>query len=349
MQHNNISRIFSERDFFDLNADYQRNSDVWDLSKKQLFIDSLINEYDIPKLYFHAFSEKLHKVKKYEYAIIDGKQRLSTIWEFINGHFALADDFVYFADKTVNLKGLTYRELGEKYPRIRSRFDSTNLPIIEIICDDEDLIEDLFSRLNEAVPLNSAESRNAIGGPMAKIIREIADHVFFKQKVAFNNKRFQHREVAARLLFLEYSLQTENKIYDTKKTYLDRFVDIFKKSSSTTSLPSGDHIREAVNDNLTELLGIFTDKDKLLLRSQRIVIYYLLARELKCVGLFSALTRKKLELFDRLVSENKEIAERDISKANYDLLEYNKLSIQGTNDASSIKERVRILQEYVLK
>jgi hypothetical protein len=40
----------------------------------------------------------------------------------------------------------------------------------------------MFSRLNEAVPLNAAEKRSAIGGPMALAIREISEHSFFNEK-----------------------------------------------------------------------------------------------------------------------------------------------------------------------
>ena len=32
---------------------YQRESSVWSLEKQQLFIDSLLNGYDVPKIYLH--------------------------------------------------------------------------------------------------------------------------------------------------------------------------------------------------------------------------------------------------------------------------------------------------------
>ena len=243
------------------------------------------------------------------------------------------------------MKGLTYIELGEKYPRIKNKFDSANLPIIEIETDDEDLIEDMFSRLNEAVPLNSAEHRNAIGGPMSKIIRDVAEHQFFKNKVKFGNKRYQYREVASRLLFLEHSLQNDHKIFDTKKIFLDYFVKKFKDNDTL----SPDPIRDSVCEILTHMNEIFTAKDKLL-RSQAIIpIYYLVIRDLGESNNLTALNRKKLVSFNELVISNKNVAVEDIGKADYDLLEYNKLSIQGTNDASSIKERVKILKEYILK
>lgn len=80
---------------------------------------------------------------------------------------------------------------------MRINFDSTSLPIVAISTDDLELIEDMFSRLNEAVPLNAAEKRNAIGGTMAKIVTKISLHKFFKDHVNFSNKRYQHKEAAA--------------------------------------------------------------------------------------------------------------------------------------------------------
>ena len=41
------------------------------------------------------------------------------------------------------------------------------------------------------------------------------------------------------------------------------------------------------------------------------------------------------------------MAEIDLEKAEFELLEFDRLSQQGTNDASSIRERRRIMLEYI--
>ncbi|MEM8488850.1 MAG: DUF262 domain-containing protein, partial [Bacteroidota bacterium] len=180
MQNSTILRVNSERDDIDVNPYYQRKGEVWTLQKKQLLIDSIINDYDIPKLYFHKLNGNHTSGGNFDFSIIDGKQRLEAIWGFIDGRFSISDDFVYLADKAIDAKGMTYSELASRYPKIKIRFDSYILPIILVETDDIDLIEDMFSRLNEAVPLNAAEKRNALGGPMAKAIRQVADTSFFK-------------------------------------------------------------------------------------------------------------------------------------------------------------------------
>ena len=56
MQNSAILRLNSERDEINIKPEYQREGGIWTKEKKQLLIDSILNDYDIPKLYFHALS-----------------------------------------------------------------------------------------------------------------------------------------------------------------------------------------------------------------------------------------------------------------------------------------------------
>ena len=344
LKHNrNILRINFERKSIDSSPEYQRNGDIWNTEKRQLLIDSIINNYDIPKLYFHVLNIKEQKATGKEFAIIDGRQRLETIWKFIDGDFALAEDFTYYKDPKVKAGNMTYKDLAKHYPDIKGLFDSSDLPIICVETDDLDLIEDMFLRLNEAVPLNSAEKRNAIGGPMTKVINDISANTFFKNKVAFKNNRYQHKEVAAKLIFLEWTLTEYSSIVDTKKSYLDSMVKVYKKKEWTNH----SHYRKVVRDNLARMNSVFINNDELL-RSQSIIpIYYLVTREANFHKQLDLIHRKKLLKFRDDIKKNKLIAEASIKDAKFDFLEFSRLSLQGTNDASSIKERSMILKNYL--
>ena len=98
LDHSTIQSIHSEWDAIVKDPPYQRNGDIWSLEKKQLLIDSIINRYDIPKLYFHRYEREESCRTGKMYAIIDGRQRLETIVKFIEGGFALSDDFEYLED-----------------------------------------------------------------------------------------------------------------------------------------------------------------------------------------------------------------------------------------------------------
>lgn len=339
MNNSAIIRVNSDREHIDTSPEYQRNSEVWTLEKKQLLIDSILNEYDIPKLYFHILPSSPNS--RFQYAIIDGRQRIETIWAFIDNKFPLAPDFTYLNDKKVKLANLTYSDLAQKYPKIKIIFDGFTLPIILVDTDDIDLIDDMFSRLNEAVPLNAAEKRNAMGGPMVKVIREISSQPFFKEKVKFSNKRYQRREVAAHLLYLEDSLNQHGRYYDTKKPYIDGMVRRYKLNSLDPT-----RVHNQVNGLLDILYGIFVDEDDLLRAQSAIPIYYLFVKDMYENDRMDMVTRDRLWNFRSSVEQNRRIAEGDITMANFDLLEYDRMSQQGTNDAVSIKERVRILCDY---
>jgi len=341
VQHSTILRTYSEKDEIIVDPEYQRKGGVWTLEKKQLLIDSILNKYDLPKIYFHQFDRKERVKSGKSYAIIDGKQRLETIWGFIDGDFCLSRDFEYQDNKDLKLAGLSYEDLGKEFPKLKIRFDSFVLPIIGVVTDDIDLIEDMFFRLNEAVPLNSAEKRNAFGGDMVKAIRDISNHVFFEKKVRFKNTRYQHYEVAGRFLLVETAKLDYGKLIDTKKVYLDAMAKDYKKGKNK--------VVKTVSSSVTKYLDImakcFTNQDSLLRTQGAMVMYYLVFKWAEEHNV--KIKRSKLIEFESVVKENRKLAETNYEDADYDYLEYDRLTQHGTNDVSNIKERVRILQDYI--
>lgn len=344
MNNSTILRLNSEKEVIDISPEYQRQGGVWNLEKKQLLIDSILNDYDIPKLYFHKLTpqQKKDSGKDFDFAIIDGRQRIEAIWEFIDGQLTLDADFEYLVDPTIRAGGLTYQDLANEYPKVKIRFDSYILPVIMVETDDIDLIEDMFSRLNEAVPLNAAEKRNAFGGPMAKAIRDLATNIFFTDKVKFGNGRYQHREIAGRMLYIELSLQTNSKTFDTKKPYLDKMVNDYRESNADTT-----QLEASTLNVINSMNNVFISKDSLLRSQSSISVYYMLFRKANETNQLQKITRARLFAFYDALTANRKIAEADITKATFDYLEFDRLSQQGTNDTSSIKERTRIMSEFL--
>ena len=342
MRNNSILRIYTQKQHIQTDPEYQRMGEIWTLEKRQLLIDSIINDFDIPKIYFHEFPEvkKLADGKVVKYAIIDGRQRLESIWAFIDNEFALSDDFEYYEDPSVKAQSMTYKEIAEKYPNLKSIFDSFSLPIMSVITSDVDLIEEMFSRLNEAVPLNSAEKRNAFGGPLPSAIRNIEGHKFFKKCIPIRNTRYQHREISCKVLFLTY----EDKIKDTKKVYLDAFVKDFKHKKMDKEAKV---LADKAIGVLSTLAGIFIKKDPLLRSQSMIVIYYLAAKDATENNWINKFSRKKLLAFEQERQQNRVLAEKEISKASYELLEFDKMALQGTNDGPGIQYRYDVLIKYL--
>ena len=339
LKNSTIMLLYSEREDIKLDPDYQRMGEVWTLEKKQLLIDSILNDYDVPKLYFHEFSRELKASTGFSYAVVDGRQRLETIWRFIDGEFSLSHEIEYLRDELTNLKGLSYNDIAKEFPKIRIAFDSFVLPVIGIRTDDEDLIEDMFSRLNEAVPLNAAEKRNAFGGNMVAAVRDIATSDLFSRCVKFNNNRYQHREVAARMLLVEGSLRYIGRLIDTKKVYLDDMVKKYHTQHGEQVV----EIKRAAEEVVRAMESTFTERDELLQAQGIMIVYYLIFRAALSANEVGKITRRSLLNFRERLKGNRVMAELSYPEASFELLEFDRLSQQGTNDASNIKERFSIL------
>jgi hypothetical protein len=337
--------VYSERDDIQLNPEYQRISGIWTREKRQLLIDSLINGFDVPKLYFHEFvPAKRINGKAYKYAIVDGKQRLQTIWDFIGGNISLANDFEYLKEPSIKLGGLGYSQLAERYPHIKSRFDATPLDIITIRTEDIDLIEDMFSRLNEAVPLNAPEKRNAFGGPLPAAIRRVAALAFFTKHVPFADKRYRHRDLAAKFMFIEH----KKDVVNTKKGDLDEFVRDFKSRTAKSAATAVKAIVQDTEKTLALMNKVFGTSDTLLRQVGMITLYFHLFRFIK-LGRVGDVRRDMLAAFEKRRDKNRQLAEqkgetdRSVDLA---LLEFDKHS-QTPNDAYALRIRLDILLSYL--
>ena len=136
-RNSSILRVYAEKDGIQTDPEYQRMGDVWNLDKRQLLIDTILNDFDMPKLYFHELAQPkaLDDGRSVKYAVIDGRQRLESIWGFIEGRFSLADDFVFFERESVKAGGMTYADLAREYPQLKTQIDSYTLPITTVLTD----------------------------------------------------------------------------------------------------------------------------------------------------------------------------------------------------------------------
>ncbi len=192
-----------------LNPEYQRES-VWTLSQKQLFIDSLFLEIDIPKLYFRAIDKET-----FEYEVVDGQQRLRTISGFFGDEFRMPPD----ADN-VDEEPVGDRAFSELHTDLQMQLRDVNLDVVVLSAAyTDDDIEETFLRLQNGTPLNAPEKRRAIAGNMRNVVQELSRHDVFKL-CSFENKRFAYEDAAAKLLHLLFAGSiTDIKPLSIQRTY----------------------------------------------------------------------------------------------------------------------------------
>lgn len=339
LRNGSVWALYRMRDKLQLDPDYQRLSEIWTLDKRQGLIDTILNDFDVPKLYLHKFQkQKTIKGRQYDYAIVDGKQRLESLWGFIDGKIALADDFEYFKDDKIVAKGMTYAELGQSYPDLKVSFDGFPLSVVVIETDDLEVIEEMFSRLNEASPLTAAEKRNAFAGPLPGAIRRLAKGGFFTEALPFPNRRYRHFDLAAKFLLA----QSEGKVSDTKKAYLDAFVKKFR-AKPRDRMPS---FVKATEENLRRMRKIFSAGDPLLRQVGMIILYYHITRLASEGGWLSGITRQKFLKFETQRASNRRKAELDLASADYELIEFDRYT-QSPNDGFALRFRLAIMLKRV--
>ena len=149
-----------------VNDEYQRNAGVWSSYARSFFIESILLEYPIPKIFLYAKVDL--KTRQSVKEIVDGQQRSHALQNFYNRKFKLSSKL-----ETEDLRGKNYNQITEGYQGI---FLGYSLPIDEFRGVQPVEIQESFRRMNASnVPLNEEEQRNAkFQGPFKWFIQDIS-------------------------------------------------------------------------------------------------------------------------------------------------------------------------------
>lgn len=151
-------KIKSKR--LDLNPDYQRN-EIWKNDKQTAFVESLFMGIIVPPIYVVEIPGN-DLLEDSTYEVVDGKQRLTTIKEFLINKLELdKKSLEYYKDW---FGGKKYNEVKNEYQELTSEMLSSVLDIYVITANSPEFTKyDIFSRLNKgAEKLKVNEIRKAI-------------------------------------------------------------------------------------------------------------------------------------------------------------------------------------------
>lgn len=328
---------FSRKNSIDFDPPYQRRGRLWSERDKSYLIDSILNGFDIPKLYLadFQFGDSPLNERRLPYAIIDGKQRLEAIFDFFENKLVLDKSFRLRSEPTLKLGGLSLKDLRSRFPSVAEEFENANLSIMSVLSDDQALINELFVRLNRSKSLTGAEVRNAINGPVTELIRKISDHIIFEDNIKFSKQRAGDKNAAAKVLYFEYM----GDLTSTKKNVLDEFASDEEIDKSQLELAG----RRCI-DTLDKMANAFIPSDPLLGSAGVFPVYYWFVRGVAEDYLDDV--RPFLVLFEEARKahrdEQKELGaevEVDQRYARYDTLN------RSTNDQTSHVGRVQILRD----
>lgn len=149
-----------------LTPDFQRGM-VWKPKQKSELIESILMGIPLPLIY-------VKEDEKGVYVIVDGKQRLSTLFSFINNEFAL--------EKLTILKNKNGFRFDKLTPLEQNKIEDCSLTLHVIKAPTSDRVTfDLFDRVNRGgTRLNNQEMRNALyQGNATKLINRLAEKEAF--------------------------------------------------------------------------------------------------------------------------------------------------------------------------
>jgi hypothetical protein len=135
--------------------DYQRDAEQWDSRKKSLFIESLLNNLTIPAFFFGEDEDGNNEV-------IDGQQRLNTIWDFADDKFTISNDssIEYLAHQSALYAGKKFSQLSQSLRNIFNDYPLTLIYLPKGLPLQTKL--EIFRRINEGgTPLSGQDIRLA--------------------------------------------------------------------------------------------------------------------------------------------------------------------------------------------
>ena len=186
-----VRMLVDLQDRINTDAEYQR-AKVWSKPQQALLIDSILRGFDIPKIYVR----KLPPGGELLFDVIDGKQRLTAIWRFLSDDVSLPKHAKTFP-KLGDLSGKRWSQLPASAHDVL-QFASLTISALEDATEDN--IRELFLRLQKGEPLRSAETRNAIAGPVRDfVVEQMANHPFWSL-TGIREARFGYHEHSAILL-----------------------------------------------------------------------------------------------------------------------------------------------------
>jgi len=255
----------------DINPEFQRNL-VWTVEQKSKFIESIILNFPIPPFY-------VNRTKKGVFIIVDGLQRTSTLFEFMDDKFELTG-----LETLSKFNGYKFSKLIELPGNYQTRIEDKKFTLY-IIKPSVPIrvVYDIYERINfGGTPLNRQEIRNCILiGKATKLLNELSAEEYFKKAIdnGVSPNRMKDREAILRYLafkildyktdynddmsfFIEEAMKTINLIEDTE---IEKLKKDFKRVMTLTfkffgdrnfRLPTG-KTRGRINFAILESVGYF--------------------------------------------------------------------------------------------
>lgn len=243
----------------------QRAGGQWKSLQKSYLIHTAGNSYPIPPVYAVSYLETLEGTEKpvpIRY-ILDGKQRLTTFFSFIQDGWALDEmtPEITIQHETFDVAGKLFSELDES---VQDMILSRNINVYTIDGKNatEEEIEDLFFRMNNGTALTQQQKSKAkMGIGWAKKFDELASHALITDFAAFSKTQISGEK---HITAIQQAMMMMDESYEYKNVsekVIAEYGTTFKDDKDNKEF-----LFERVKDGIEYLFKAVEEKEKVLLK-----------------------------------------------------------------------------------
>jgi hypothetical protein len=256
----------NKRGLLDLDPPYQRRS-VWNQAYKDAFIDTILIQYPSPAIFLYQEISPEGETKLH---VVDGKQRLTAIFEFVSGVFPVPE-----TAQTTNLRGKSFEQLSAD---VKTAFWTYEFSVEYLPTNEEALINGIFERINKnTAKLTRQELRHArYSGLFLTAAEQLAE--WMTKQLPENFPRFDSQSrkqmkdvelVASLLLLIEegvsgYSQDDLDKAFSDRDATWDEAADTEQRFRQTIEfmaplvlLPAEDPLSRSRLRNQADFYSLF--------------------------------------------------------------------------------------------
>lgn len=258
----NIEKMHDEKKVLSFDHPIQRKSEQWSDIQKSLLIHSMLANYPVPNIYvLREDSQELDEKNKpvFNYFVMDGKQRLTSVLSYIWGEFPLDENItaITIEDVEYQIAGKYFCDLEEpvQYEIKRYKFDI----IAFEECSNRE-IEEIFFRLNNSTPLTKSQVAKAkVGVEIAELINGLLTSKFFTVSCNFSKAQLKASD-DQKVLIQSMMLLDTNNIPDFElKDFSENSILEYSESIRGTYTDKQSNILKSAIQYLTDA---FPEKNK---------------------------------------------------------------------------------------
>lgn len=196
-----------------------QRSYVWERTRKSSLIESMILGYPIPAVFAKRIDDGSGKRGSNTYFIMDGKQRLSTVKEFLNDEFALSKlaPITYFdveEDKevTVDISGMKFSELPDG---LKDYLNTVTFAVTYFDNLTKEEERELFKRLNNGKPLSTKNRTLASAKNIGELL-DLGSHKLFEEMLTEKSRQNKNQAVIVMKVWTMLNREVEDISFASK-------------------------------------------------------------------------------------------------------------------------------------